>query len=427
MSLTGLREFSRAVRPAARVGRAVAVCALLVVAGAHAQDEPAPGPGLWERSVDWTRDAWREAVLAWREATGPEDRFAQLWERLLPRLDEAVALEDRRGSLPEEAWLGPDRASNREAVDALLGEAIAILTDSPTTDYRARLRALEEAIAADRERIAALRQARVAAPDESFWHRSRSDYDTEIAELEADIDERRARLAELRRSFAAVLREQGLDLDEERLSFLLSTVVGDDLVEMAAAFDNVRRITVHLETLVVESGEDLAAARRYYGMYTVLLRVLDRMHGRLLRTLDEDYLPGLDAISQRTEELLAHTDALLGQASQGSDPQRRGVLAANREAQTPTLEAAQRYREYLLAQRAALAGARERLSRDIAVAVNTYETVKVSGELVAMMRSGQRLLSTLRGLDVPVLRGFESLAMRRELERLTRRLRADAP
>jgi hypothetical protein len=99
------------------------------------------------------------------------------------------------------------------------------------------------------------------------------------------------------------------------------------------------------------------------------------------------------------------------------------VLAANLQAQALTIKAARRYREYLRGQRTQVAASRERLDRDLAVARNTYETVKVSGELVALMKDSRHLLDTLFGLQVPPLRAFENREMKQEFERLTSSLR----
>ena len=107
---------------------------------------------------------------------------------------------------------------------------------------------------------------------------------------------------------------------------------------------------------------------------------------------------------------------------QGREIGRRDILKANMEAQEFTLRAARDYRDYLLQQREQVATARKRLARDIAVAANTYETVKVSGDLVDLMQASQRLLDNLRSLEAPALRTFENLQMKREFERLTLRL-----
>ncbi|MGQ9659789.1 MAG: hypothetical protein ACUVT0_06795 [Thermochromatium sp.] len=69
--------------------------------------------------------------------------------------------------------------------------------------------------------------------------------------------------------------------------------------------------------------------------------------------------------------------------------------------------------------------ARLELEQDIAAAWNTYETVRVSGELVWLVCSSQLLLEGLMNRQVPALRPFEGLEMQREIQKLTQQLRGD--
>ena len=64
-----------------------------------------------------------------------------------------------------------------------------------------------------------------------------------------------------------------------------------------------------------------------------------------------------------------------------------------------------------------------RLAKDLAVARNTFETVKLSGDLLTVMRSSEQLFELLYELQVPELRPFENVEMQREFERLTDQLR----
>ena len=68
--------------------------------------------------------------------------------------------------------------------------------------------------------------------------------------------------------------------------------------------------------------------------------------------------------------------------------------------------------------------ARAELDKDIAAAWNTYETVRVSGELVGLVRSSQRMLEGLMNRQVPALRPFENLELQHEFDKLTEQLRA---
>jgi hypothetical protein len=133
--------------------------------------------------------------------------------------------------------------------------------------------------------------------------------------------------------------------------------------------------------------------------------------------VDQRYLPEIQAIRERAAELRRDTRRLMVEESSP-------VLQANLEAQALTLDAAKRYADYLQDQRRQVAASAERLSRDLAVAENTYATVQVSGDLLALMRDSQRMMTTLFKLQLPRLRTFENLAMKREFARLTQQLRS---
>lgn len=398
------------MRPAHRLRPWLLGGLCLSAAAVCAQPAEPAAPGLWESTRAWAGN------LLGGEDTGAG--FSELWSGIVPKLESTLDYVDRHGELPERAWFGEDQGSNQRFINELLDESIGILSLSSTQHYRQRIRELEQAMAEAREDIAEYRKRRVAAPQESFWQKTVADYDARIAERQEAIRAHEREIDALKQRFAAELKGMGLELSEGQLDFLLSTVIGDDLIEMSIAFDNVKLLTGQLEKLMEQSEGDLDSARRYYGMYAVLLKVLGRMHQQLLDEVDRRYLPEIDAIMAKTRELMTRTGELL----QGEE-QNRAVLEANLQAQELTLRTAEYYRQYLLDQAAEVAKARDALARDIAVADNTYETVKVSGELVALIRTTRQLLDTLLVRQVPPLRTFENLEMKREFERLTARLR----
>lgn len=245
-----------------------------------------------------------------------------------------------------------------------------------------------------------------------------ADYDRLIATREGDIARLNREMTGVRDEFARELRGMGLELSDEQVEFLLSTVVGDNLVDLGILFDNVKSITLQLERLLAESGEDLQSARRYYGLYVVLLQALQRMHLQIEEAIGERYLPQIDGIVAQAEALSGETRRLLHLS-----PDKQALLTSNLEAQRLTVQAAGVYRSYLAEQRRQVSTAREGLERDIAAARNTYETVRVSGELVVLVKSSQRLLEGLMNRQIPALRPFENLEMQREFQKLTQQLR----
>jgi hypothetical protein len=279
----------------------------------------------WDKTRQYADRAWDRTQRLWSEATQDD---ARLWGELQPSMGEVLALKERGRHLPETAWFGEDRESNRRAVADLLQRTSLILIGD--NRHRRRLEAVAQAMADNRRAIAELKEKRLAAPSDSLWRSTVDDLNQEIREREAVLGEQAETLSAVRAEFAAELRGQGLEIDAQGLDFLLSTVVGDDVLDMAQAFVQVRRLTAQLETLTAESGEDLPVARRYYGMYTVLLGSLAQMHRQLLDAVDNRYLPQIGAIRERTEELRRDTRRLM---VEGTSP----VLRANLEAQALTL------------------------------------------------------------------------------------------
>lgn len=407
--------------------------ALGLTAPASRAEEPSGAErSVWERAEATAGDIWRRSRSAAQGAMTDfqglvQDHrpatFAEIWEAVVPSLDRTLSLEERQDTLPPSAWLGADQASNREAIDALLDEAVSVLSNAPIQDYRARIRALQANIEQAQRDIDSYRRERVSAPQGSLVRKTVTDYERAIEDRTAQIAQDREALAAVQAKFSEELRGLGLQLSDAQVELLLSTVVGDNIVDLGVVFDNVKAVTGQLEQLVQASGEDLASARRYYGMYVVLLKALTRMHTQIEEAIGQRYIPQIDAIVGRAQALSAQTREL-----QRQSPEKAALLTGNLEAQRLTIETAAIYRAYLEDQARQVAQARAALETDIAAAWNTYETVRVSGELVDLVRSSQRLLTGLMDRQVPPLLPFENKAMHRELEKLTEQLRrGDAP
>jgi hypothetical protein len=388
-------------------------------------------PGLWHRTREVAGDLWeRSRTTAEHALAEARDILAdpnaaslgRIWQELAPRLDRTPTLEDRQEAPPQTAWVGTDQASKPEAIDALLDEAVTILSTARVQDLRRQIRRLQTRMEEARQDIDALRRERISAPDSSLVRRTVADCDRGIHENTEQIARDRAALDALKASFAQELRGIGLQLRDDQVEMLLATVVGDNLVDLGVVFDNVKAVTVQLEQLVQGSGEDLAAARRYYGMYVILLKALTRMHTQVEAAIAGRYVPQIDAIVTRTRDLSVQTRDL-----QRQSPEKTALLAANLDAQRLTLETAAVYRRNLEDQARQIAQARQALELDVAAAWNTYETVRVSGELVALVKSSQQLLQGLMDRQVPALRPFQNQEMRREFEKLTEQLRSPGP
>lgn len=363
----------------------------------------------------------------------PEERLKQrlgeLFESVLPILDEARELVDRHADLPDSSRIPfkADKQSNSAAINQLLDQAIDVLGVSEASDYRQRIREATTAIAASHAEIADHQRQRVSASwakdqgqleQYNPFEQSKEALDQLITDEKAKIERQQELLVELKQSFAKELSKIGVQMDEQGAESLLSSVSGDDIVTMAVVFDNIKHMTTQLQELTDDSGEALDVAKRYYGMYVVMIHVMDRIQDSFIRDINDKHIPKLEEFAAQAEQNIEQARKLID--INGGDVQ---ILESNIASNKLTRDTANLYIKYLQRNAELIATENERAQKNLATAINTYDTVKLSSEVAAHMNSGRRDLETLMKLEVPALREFSNQAIRKEFQRMTAELR----
>lgn len=359
-----------------------------------------------------------------------KQRIGEVFEQVLPILDQARELVDQHAGLPDKSRVPftDDKQSNSAAINELLDEAIVVLGVSDVSDYRERIRECNQSIADSYASIADYQRQKVSAPraeDQGQlgkWNPfelSQEALDKRIADEKASIDNQRKRLADFKQSFSRELSKIGVELDADGVDALLSSVSGDDIVTMAVVFDNIKQITSQLQELTESSGEALDVSKKYYGMYVVMVQVMDRIQKTFIRDVNDKHIPKLDGFATQAEENIKQARALI--KINGGDEK---LLRANIASNELTRETAVLYIEYLRRNAALIEAENRKAQKNLATAMNTYDTVKLSSDVAALMKTGRRDFETLMKLQVPELREFGNEAIRREFERMTSELRA---
>lgn len=391
------------------------------------------GPTPEELAAAAARDA---EELAAKEAQSAADRAAEeaadarrkarakkLFGEVMVPLTEASEAYDEHDELDESSWFGKDQKDNTERIDELLDDAIGVLGISEIATTRSELRRLEDEIVLLEAAILKDREARLGAPlaeelgrIEKTYKKSLEEYDARIADAEAGIATRRAQISDLEIEFVMEMRAIGVDLDLDSARSLLSTVTGDDFVEMCVVFDNVRGVTEQLEELASASGESLDAAKRYYGSYVVLIRLMDRIQKDFVRRTREEMIPKLTVYADRAEEIIQDAKDNM---KAGGDPT---IGQQNIDSNQLTIQATGLYTQYLREQAGEIEARNEALQVTLRDALNTYDTVALSSQVAAIMKEGRRNFAALLKLELPSLRGFENSELKAEFERLTREM-----
>lgn len=354
-------------------------------------------------------------------AQGPKDEeIGKVFQDLYPTLEEALGLVNEQKELPDSSWFGSDKSSKQSEIDKLLNSAVAALELPDITRYREDILSAEKRIAESRSRIAEYRRAKLGAPKESSlgldnipFLITQKGYDKRIKNEEEAIERYSNFVEETQLDFLARVQSLGIDITPEQFEVLLSTINGDDFLQMSLAFETIKGITDQLQMLTEQSNEDVETARRYYGMYTVLLRILNYMQQKFIEDIDSKHLPQLDEFQESAEE---NIDEARSAIRAGGD---EALLQQNIESNTITLRALDLYRDYLKQQKSEIQALNRTVQSQVLTADNTYNTVRLASELVRVLQSNLKNFEALRKLRPPDLSGFQNEKLKEEISKLT--------
>ncbi|MEO0618268.1 MAG: hypothetical protein AAFZ01_03210 [Pseudomonadota bacterium] len=316
------------------------------------------------------------------------------------------------------------KEDREETIRELLDSALGIVTDVPIVDMQKTIEGRRKNISELQLNIAKLREKQLTAPKDSMLPGILTDT---VDSLGEEIDDHNTRIAHNREEIAKAkaeihtsLSKSGITMAPDQLDLLLDSVLSSDLVRLVATFNAAKVIDEQLGQIVQASGDNTAAARKYFAMHAALFAMLVHAQDALIDKIDTKYMPRLQAIEKDIVRAGADTRKLLKGANR--DDQTR-ALNANLKSQAFAKRVAQYYRGYLLQQREQLAKARIKAVRDLRIADNTYETVEASFQLRSLIRDATSSFEAIQKLEAP---GFDQIfkdqELRREFENLTRKL-----
>ncbi len=380
-----------------------------------------------EKAWDASREAGEKAVAATRETLAgepqtPEERFADIWEKVLNHLDDGLAVFDRIKTAPESVFIGEDKQSLRADFNEILDDIILLLDDPGIREDRDRIESLRQKIEEIRAEIAGYREARITAPRKSMVQTTKGGYDKRIRLAKLDIADHEKEIDTIHRQLIDRFRAIGLDLNLSQVTTLLSRVDSENIIQMSVVFDVLKKITKQLMELTRNSGEEVRTAKRYYGMHVVLMEMVIHMQNKYVGKINSDFLPRIDAITEKTVSLLQKTERNIARESK---PARRVIYQKNLQAQELTLRVARLYVDNLKKQRQKVLRAKERAMEDFRLANNTYETVEVSADLVNLLNNSGESFQTVMNLQVPEIIPFESLEMQQKYQELSRLIKKE--
>lgn len=345
-------------------------------------------------------------------------RFREIWNRVIPKLDEAINITEQIKIAPESALFQPDKAELSGNYEDVINSIITLLEGTNILRYRNRIERLKKQISKTQDEISRLNEARIGAPSKHWFHTTKEGYSEQIDAAVKNIEDYQLTINNTQNDFVDELNAMGLNLSIEQAKVLLARVDADDILQMMVVFDTLKYLTINLMDIMNQSGDSVDYVR-YYGMYVVLLDLALIMQNQYIESIDNQYMPRLEEIIDRTFEI--NKESVRSLRKERSEARRR-VYRSNIKAHQLTLTVSKLYIENIRRQRAQISEVKDKLEKDLALARNTFETVSVSSELLNILTVGQSSFDALMKLQVPEIVPFEDNAMLRKFEEISDKL-----
>ena len=349
-------------------------------------------------------------------------------------LDEAGEVFDEKASLPESTIFSRDQEDADEDLQKLMDDAVKILDLPDIQDIRKDYRELEEERVKTQSVLQELRRERIFAdegdrsiiakyiPTETLktaTASTKSDYDELIKEKEEKIELIDERLQAMRERLSASLNDIGVAMEPDVIEYWLSSAIAEDVMSMSVVFGTIRKVTLKLEELTDESGEDLTYAKRYYGMIVILHKIVKRMQSNFITRIDDEIIPKLKVYRSEANEIIREAKSLLSENKDNFE------IVKNIETNEFNKNAIDSYMDAVRDYRNDINDAFEVIQREEEIAINRYRTVKLSSNVYDLISDGMKTFDTISNLQIPTSRTFENKKMRRQFRELTGRIESE--
>jgi len=339
------------------------------------------------------------------------EHLKNIWPDVLDNLDNALSLNTQIDKAPASKWFGADKSSLSKKQFKVFDEIEALLNSPAISKNREHIERLKDEIHQQQKKIAKLKEKRVIATADE-----KQKLDKKIQKSRDKISAYSHNIDLEKTNLRARLQEMGLQLSNDQIGVLLSRVDSDDIIKMSVVYDVLADITRQLMELTKEFNEDINQARKYYGMHVVLLKFVINMQQSYIHKLENVYLPKIERIKNETLQVNQESKALL--KTEKKSAQRR-VLRNNVMAQQLTLKVSRLYAQQLQKQKNKVQSALNQAKKDYLVAKNTFDTVKLSAELIRLMKSNQASFNALMNIQIPEIVPFKNIEMQKKFEELS--------
>ncbi len=338
------------------------------------------------------------------------DNVAKRWEEIVAECGNVVERfqeNAKPGARPK-----PPSKSERKQLDRVR----ELLLPVDCHDVLAAVDELDKRIAETQKEIVKAEGERVRHPDES------ETYDARIKE----IKDRKAKLEAERANQAAKVMENlrgiGLNIPGNAAERCIFPVNVETLIDNAVVAKDIAVVVENLGRFL--DAKDLTTAKRYFGMYLVMIDVqTEGFRQYLEKSEDGEWRKGINEILQGAEAAI-HSDTANAAQTRFTDHERE-IFRKNAAMNKKTVEAANAYLGLLKQYEDIIRTKLREAERVREVAQSSWNTVSLASDLKAIVKTSHEAFEALLSLELPPLLLFDDSALQAEFDAITRKLRKE--
>ena len=342
------------------------------------------------------------------------------WRKLEKCSDKIAAMREERKDLPASSswkylWCDTNKSDQDVKIRKQLERVRELLLSTNAREILEDVDELDDDIAEIEEKI------REVQRDRQFAEAGEKDgFTKKLDELAGKKTALQKRRREAAAKVCAELKALGLNVGGKAAAECLFTANFGDIINGVVVAKNVSAVVENLRELMAVG--DVAASRRYYGMYLVLVDVqiacfedyLEKSRGgtwrgRLNRMRDDAI-----ALRDRAQAVIASQNFLPGQDA--------NLLQSSRQNEA-TLKAIDAYLKVLDAHEAVIAEKLATARKVREVIEISYETLNLAGDFIRFAKTSQDLFNSLQQLDLPPIELFNDAAIQQEFQEITKKLK----
>lgn len=364
-----------------------------------------------------------EAVMLAASHTLAAKTFETFWKKVSPKLSEGVAYVDsHEGDVlkADKTFLEIITLRDPE-MTRIVNACFKDFLKGPASDAVERITQMENKLSARKERINTWKLGLMSAPASSLLplRVTRKTLENRIVREKKAVSDDEAAIARVKTEALKTFSDAGVPITAEQLDGLIYSAEGGDVARVMAAAENIRTIEKELGRLLAGGDATCEQAKSYTGFLMMSYRVYLEAIERALHAIEKTYLVRLNTIKQSAGEQMMLADQLMSKARKVSSAARN-----NRDINAKTIELAELYEGHLMNRSAELKRLHREMQINFELAVNTFRTIKVGGELIDVMKTSERDLKSIFEFDAPQFSAFYDKTLRAEFAAMTQKIRA---